>query len=116
MERSTKAEIVTNFHGDVVVLSFSGELDLCTCKKFREAFLSLDKGYRKVIFDFRETSYLDSEGLKVILQCRDEIMNQNGSVSMICGDRIKRTIFITKVDKLIPVCPSLEDAILLAAS
>lgn len=111
MRENTAAEIIISSQGNVAVLSATGELDFAICESLRETFQKLEKDNKHIVLDLRETSYLDSEGIKVIVECSKDVMKKEGKVAMVCGKAPQRVMSLSGMDTLFPICPDLETAI-----
>ena len=88
-----------------LVLHLPREIDHHSSKEIRERTEEyLRESYiRHIVFDFSQTTFMDSSGIGAILGRYKRMREKGGSV-MICGadERIRRILHISGVDKLIP--------------
>lgn len=110
MEEGIDAKIEVFSQGKLTVLSVFGELDFSNCKSLREEFIKLKASGQKIVFDLQKTSYMDSEGLKEIINCRRDIARSGGEMVLVCGDAPMRVILLAKLDEFFQICPNLEEA------
>lgn len=110
MEEGINAKIEVVSRGKLTVLSVSGELDFGNCKTLREEFLKLEANGQKIVFDLQETSYMDSEGLKEIINCSRDVVRSGGEMVLVCGDAPMRVISLAKLDGFFQICPDMEAA------
>ena len=98
----------------VLVVTLSGELDLNTADRYREAIddaiMRADAMY--LVFDLSEVTFIDSSGLGMMLG-RYKKIEQKGGRSAMCGicARLSRMIEVSGLRKLMPVYETREDAI-----
>jgi anti-anti-sigma factor len=71
----TQGEIING----VVVLRLSGELDIYTIPKAREALqLLLDKGVKFLVVDVSDIQYIDSSGIGMLVKIQKDITHARG--------------------------------------
>ena len=72
MVRPTKFEITRRADGPKVTLSLTGELDLSTVAQLSERVRQeLDGGADDVTLDLRELAFMDSSGLRLLIELHD---------------------------------------------
>lgn len=78
-----------------------GELDFATAPILRDTLRKLlSEGAEEVTLDFREVTFLDSEGLKVLLQAYRQLHARGGSIKVWgCSRFVARTFEILGVDR-----------------
>jgi anti-sigma B factor antagonist len=92
------------------VVHVSGELDLATAPRLKEALAELVAD--PVVVDLSECTFLDSAGMGVLLASARELRESGRSLRVATADpRILRVFEITAVDTLIAVYPDVEDAL-----
>ena len=68
-----RLKVDVRHEGDIAVIEASGECDLITSRKLKEAADALFKtGCCKIIFDLREMNYIDSSGFRVLLEAKNK--------------------------------------------
>lgn len=106
---------ITRRNGDDgIVLSLSGEIDMATEDQFhraaRDAVEARPQG--RLILDFGRLSFIDSSGLRVLIQAHKAAKNAGGSLSIAAAsERIARILHVTAIDTRIPVFPTVEAAL-----
>jgi anti-sigma B factor antagonist len=108
---TTPFEMKTVRRGDAVVLRVSGEFDL-TCKHEFEFGMRevLDQGFKSLVFDLRDLSFIDSTGLGFVLElwsrCR-----RNGSRYFVvrAPDQVHQVFETTGLDRELPIVDTLPD-------
>ena len=98
----------------VLVVVLTGELDLNSAERYREAIddaiVRTDAKY--LVFDLSEVTFIDSSGLGMMLG-RYKKIEQKGGRSAMCGicPRLSRMIEVSGLRKLMPVYGTKEEAI-----
>ena len=73
-----------NRHGEIVVVYLSGRVDVETAEPFREACLNQLISH-KVVFDFKQLSFVGSSGLLPFLETIQEFAGRNANGFKFCG-------------------------------
>ena len=94
------------------VLSVSGEVDLATAPRLREALATVvAEGHLKVVVDLSDTEFLDSTGLGALVTGLKRIRARGGDMRVVCtSPRVCKVFEITSIDKVVPVYTSLDEA------
>ena len=82
-----------------------GEFDLAGVEAVEEALRPLEHAFGKVIIDLRGVEFLDSTGLRCLLQA-DARSRRNGSELQIInsdGGQVQRVLELTGMDKKLPL-------------
>jgi anti-sigma B factor antagonist len=95
-----------------VVLSVAGEVDLGTAPRLREQLIGLvADGHRHVVIDLSSTEFLDSTGLGALVAGFKRLRAHNGEMRLVCPvSRIRKVFELTRLDLVLPIFDSLEDA------
>jgi anti-anti-sigma factor len=82
------------------VVHVRGEVDYATVPAFRESLKEAISDFSKqLVLDFREVTFLDSEGLKLLLQVYRGIRDNGGSLKVRgCSHFVARTFEILGMD------------------
>ena len=94
---------------DVICLSVAGEIDLANAPEFSAQLkVAMESDGRGVILDLRELWYIDSSGIKVLFNAR-----QSGRRIVLAGvaPHVKRVLTIAGLHELVPVFPTIEEAV-----
>lgn len=102
--------------GDVegtTVVTLSGDLDLATAPKLRDALVKLaTSGERCAVVDLSAVEFIDSTGLGVLVGCLKRFRSLDGDLRVvITTDRIARVFEMTGLDKAFSVHDAVEVAV-----
>jgi anti-anti-sigma factor len=75
--------------GDVVVVAPAGEIDLATIEELETAIDTAATEAERVVLDLREVTFIDSAGLRLVLQSSRAI----GAFSVVRGPREVQRVF-----------------------
>ena len=90
------------------LVTLAGELDMAHAPAVAETLDALSDNERPVIVDLTELTFIDSSGIHAILRPRP----QQGVVVLVCPQgNISRVLSVTKIDRVLPVYESLDDAL-----
>ena len=99
---------------ETYIVSIYGELDLYNTQKLRELVLKMiEKDVTKIIFDMKETDYIDSTGLGIFIYIFSLAKsNQNLKLCM-CNvyGSVKKVIELSRLNYFFTIADSIEDAI-----
>jgi len=95
------------------VVEVSGEIDVYTAPKLREALLSLvDSGTYRLIVDMSGVEFLDSTGLGVLVGGLKRVRAHDGAIDLVVTQgRILRIFKITGLSKVFTIYDSLDEAL-----
>ncbi len=99
----TPFEVSVNWEGEEPIIHIRGEIDFATAPALNKSLSEvIDRGARHLTLDFQQVSFLDSEGLKVILQTYRHLRAREGSMTVKgCSQFVARTFEILGFDKYI---------------
>ena len=90
------------------VVTLSGELDMAHAPEVAETLDALADTSRPVIVDLSELKFIDSSGIHAILRPRP----QEGVVVLVCPPgNIQRVLSVTKIDRVLSVYETLDEAL-----
>lgn len=70
------------------------------------------EGINKLIIDLSEVESCDSSGLSALLVANRTLNTSNGSIRLVApSEKVLTLIKITQLDRVLPVCDKVEDAI-----
>jgi len=80
--------------GHRVVIAVSGELDIATATTLRVAVDEvIESGVAEVWIDLSQVAFMDSTGLRVLLNARGRLRARSKSLAIICPDGSVRRVF-----------------------
>ena len=113
---TTGLDIRETIEDDVLIVAVRGELDLYPAPDLRSLLLgAIQAGRSAVVLDLRDTTFLDSTALGVIIAAMKALRIRSGRLVLV-NDRtsITKTLAITGLDHLLAVEAGLEDAVRVA--
>ena len=84
-------------------LGLNGPLDSVSVGTFRETITRLlAEKCRSLVVDLRKVSYADSQGIRALLNLRDEMMQRRGRLRLVLPEtsRIRRSLHLLQFDAL----------------
>ncbi len=95
------------------VIEVSGEIDVYTAPRLREALVSLvDAGNYRLIVDMERVEFLDSTGLGVLVGGLKRVRAHDGGINLVCTQgRILRIFRITGLSKVFNIFDTVEEAV-----
>jgi anti-anti-sigma factor len=98
-ERDALAFASLEFSVDIVPdqeqvrVSPAGEVDIATADQLRQPIAELlEAGYRRVVVDLRQVTFLDSTGVHTLIQCHERARDRGASMSIILGGPATRRV------------------------
>lgn len=86
--------------GKTLVLNVSGYFDFSLHKEFRQAYKG-SEGVRRFVVDLRETEYMDSSALGMLLLLREFATEQGGEVVLRnCSREVRKILEIANFQRL----------------
>lgn len=107
-------KITGSIKNDTLILYFNGELDHHSAQTTGEAIDNMLEryGFKKVIFDLAELSFIDSSGIGVFYGRRKLIKSDGGKCALAdINKKIERFIHISGLDRMFELYDSEEDAL-----
>lgn len=98
---------------DISVLELKGRIILGNNSRDVELKLGelLHDHARKIIFDVKGVTMLDSTGIGILVVCQGKINKEGGSLRIAgANGSVEDTMKVTNVDKILTLFPSVEEA------
>ena len=90
--------------GSTLTIKVQGRFDFSSLQLFRNAYEKVDPKPQKFIVDLKESDYLDSSALGMLLALRDYGGGDNADISIVnCNPDVRKILVITKLDELFKV-------------
>lgn len=96
-----------------LVIAVSGELDLLAAPELRSRLLDeVRSGRREIVLDLRETTFMDSTALGVIIAALKTLQERHGRLVLVnTRASIDKTLAITGLDRVLQVARDLDSAV-----
>ncbi len=107
-------QVTVQYTGDRgAVLRVTGDVDLHTASTLRERAVSVvEEGVPHIVLDLSQVDFVDSTGLSALISLLHVAQKANGSVRLAAvPDRLVRMVNMTGISQLLPVHPTVADAL-----
>ena len=96
----------------VVVVALSGEADLTAVEAMDAGFDAAAKHPGPLVADLSALAFLDSSGLRALVQAHSRIVSQGRRFGLACppGGAVHQVLELTQMHRLMPVHPDRETA------
>jgi anti-sigma B factor antagonist len=97
----------------VALVTASGEIDAATADILSEAISgALEDGYRRVVVDFSEVTFIDSTGLSVLVRSHRAAVAKGGMFAIVHPTpQTRKLIKVLGLDLLLNIFDTLEQAL-----
>jgi anti-anti-sigma factor len=90
--------------GSELTIAIQGRFDFSAHQDFRRSYESLDVRPRAFFVDLRETTYLDSSALGMLLLLRDFAGGESSSVKIVnCNPDVRKILTISNFEQLFAI-------------
>lgn len=90
--------------GAELIIRISGRFDFSAHQAFRDAYESLGEQPERYRVDMRETSYLDSSALGMLLLLRDHAGGDSADVQIVnCNNDVRKILTISNFEQLFAI-------------
>ena len=95
------------------LVRLEGELELETALLFKKRFGEEElSGTRRIIIDLSNLRFMDSTGMRTLLQLQQRVLLKGGKLSLICGNPgILRAFEVAGLLRTFDLCRTLDDAL-----
>lgn len=96
------------------VVTPPAEIDITTTERLRLALLeAAARGHTTIVVDMTRTRFCDSAGLTVLVRAHKRALAEDGELRLIvpAGGAVARILAITRLDQVIPLFGSLDEAL-----
>ncbi|HEV7888144.1 MAG TPA: STAS domain-containing protein [Acidimicrobiales bacterium] len=94
------------------VVAVRGEVDLATAPQLKARLLDLVAGgVTEIVVDLSATEFLDSTGMGAVVAAYKRVRAHDGHLKLVVtAARVRRVFEITNLDRVVPICASVEEA------
>jgi anti-anti-sigma factor len=86
--------------GKVLTIQIRGKFDFNLVQSFRQAYADIGSGTEKVVVDLRETDYMDSSALGMLLNMKKTLSETIDTIQISnCRPQLKKILQISRFDK-----------------
>ena len=105
-------EIKIEKRGDVTLFDVSGDVNRFSEPFFRDAYAQVDsQETRKILLKFHEKAYINSEGLKVLIQLLEKTNKDQQQVGIVgLSDHFKKIFRMVGIIKFVKIFDNTEEA------
>lgn len=90
--------------GKELIIAIKGKFDFNLVQEFRQAYSNIGEERPTIIIDLRETEYLDSSALGMLLNMRKSLGNSVRGIHIInCRPEVRSILDISRFDKLFTI-------------
>jgi anti-anti-sigma factor len=100
-------DVATHRQGAALVVGPRGEIDLATVGLVRDAVERDRQSGEKLVLDLREVGFMDTSGLRYVLELVDRAAREGFEVSLVRGPAAVQRVF--EVSGLEPRLPFVDD-------
>jgi anti-anti-sigma factor len=87
--------------GRELTIHIQGRFDFSALQNFRNAYETLDRPADRYVIDMKDSDYLDSSALGMLLALRDYAGGDVSNIRIVnCKADVKKILVITKLDEL----------------
>jgi anti-sigma B factor antagonist len=98
----------------VVIAAISGEIDISSVAQFRQRLSELADNGGTLVVDLNRVAFIDSSGLGALVATARRIAEHGGGLYAVCAQpQPRRLLWMTGVDKRIPLAATLAGALML---
>ena len=106
--------VVESVEAKSAVVRVTGELDLATVPQLERALAERPEGAAVLVIDLSDCTFVDSTCVRLLVGVARETESSGGRTAIVATDPgILRGLEITALDTLVPVHPSVDDALAL---
>ncbi|NOU50693.1 STAS domain-containing protein [Pseudoalteromonas sp. JBTF-M23] len=86
--------------GKTLTIQIRGKFDFNLVQSFRQAYADIDPETEKVVVDLRETDYMDSSALGMLLNMKKTLAETIDTIQIAnCRPQLKKILQISRFDK-----------------
>ncbi len=95
---------VLSADGKELIITVKGRFDFSSLQLFRNSYEKVDGKPERYVVDLKESEYLDSSALGMLLALRDYAGGDAADIKIVnCTNDVRKILLITKLDELFDV-------------
>ena len=96
-------DVAVDRQGSNVTVAPKGEVDLATVRVVRDAVEQSDNGFESLVLDLREVSFMDTSGLRYVLELNERAEQEGFRLALVRGPAAVQRVFeISGLDARLP--------------
>jgi anti-sigma B factor antagonist len=98
----------------LLVVTAPADIDVTTAGELRAVLLQwIARGHATIVVDMTRTRFCDSAGLTVLVRAHKRAVTEDGELRLVipAGSAVARIFAITRLDEVIPLFASLDEAL-----
>jgi anti-sigma B factor antagonist len=99
-----------------VIAAVAGEIDISTVAQLRERLFELADSGGTLIVDLNQVTFIDSAGLGALVGTARRVAEHGGSLHAVCSQQPRRLLWMTGVDRRIPLAATVDDVLMSQAA
>jgi anti-anti-sigma factor len=110
----TLEELAFRRLGDVVIATVKGEIDISNAASVKDGLLrAVPNTATALVLDLSNTAYVDSSGVRLIFELAERLRSRGQRLALVVPDEsmIKRVLFLTEVQQVVPMSTSVQGAL-----
>lgn len=101
--------------GSHAIVTVAGEIDAYSAPALRHELRSLtDGGVERMVLDLRDVTFIDSTGIGTLVMVKKSLGAADKTMCLVVGENqgtVRRVFEITSVDRVMPIHPTVEEAV-----
>jgi len=112
MPRSGEYAVAYDWPDEATLLvRMHGSLDFYSVREAKQLLLEqLERRPRRVVIDVSD-AFVDSSGIGLLIHIAQRVQMERGVFRLACDERVRRLVRINKLDELISIAETAEDAL-----
>lgn len=110
----TTATVRVEEHGGVPVVHMQGEIDIVNASSVgSQLFEAAPNNAPGMVVDLSDVTYLDSRGLHLLFELSERLRVRDQRLHVVVppGALIRRVLLLTHMDSVVPLFPTVQDAV-----
>lgn len=99
---------------NLIIIYFSDKLDINASLEVEEDLTEkLERDIKFVIFDFKNTQYISSSGIRVIVSTHKKLENRNGALYLTnISESVRVVLRLVELERILNIVDNIETALL----